>query len=377
MTFNANSAQEQWRTRPADQCFPSIDAALAHSQYVMQHSQAKVIPSKSLQADIENNALVIRGPSGKAAHPSHWAFGQLCARVGVPAGYMRDISARELVADCINEGIARRDVEDIGVLLYANGGPAEMHAVNGPNYGRIWNARVWGALREAFGNGIDGTWQNPARFVRGGIRQEAIGTVTDAKDTTFYSSDRDMWCMLASDRNVIEVPNRRDGKTGRLYQGVVFGNSDVGSGKFWAAGFAFDDFCYNHLIWGLRDLEEISFRHTSSAPHRFMSEVVPMMKELARSTVTLKEAQIIAAQNARVDDLDKFLASRKFNRSQIAGVKAAYLSDEGQPLPSKDGITSATIWQATVGMTAYARGLQYQDARVAIEREAGKLLLAA
>jgi len=183
--------------------------------------------------------------------------------------------------------------------------------------------------------------------------------------------------MLASDRNVIEVPSRRDGKTGRLYQGVVFGNSDVGSGKFWAAGFAFDDFCYNHLIWGLRDMEEISFRHTSSAPHRFMSEVVPMMKELARSTVTLKEAQIVAAQNARIDDLDKFLASRKFNRSQIAGVKAAYLSDEGQPLPSKDGITSATIWQATVGMTAYARGLQYQDARVAIEREAGKLLLAA
>ena len=93
MTFNANAAQEQWRTRPADQCFPSIDAALAHSQHIMQHSQAKVIPSKSLQADIENNALVIRGPSGKATQPSHWAFGQLCARVGVPAGFVRKLLA--------------------------------------------------------------------------------------------------------------------------------------------------------------------------------------------------------------------------------------------------------------------------------------------
>jgi hypothetical protein len=30
-----------------------------------------------------------------------------------------------------------------------------------------------------------------------------------------------------------------------------------------------------------------------------------------------------------------------------------------------------------VAATAYARSLQYQDARVAIEREAGKMLLAA
>jgi hypothetical protein len=40
-------------------------------------------------------------------------------------------------------------------------------------------------------------------------------------------------------------------------------------------------------------------------------------------------------------------------------------------------VTSSSIWDAVVATTAYARNLQYQDARIEIEREAGKMLLAA
>jgi hypothetical protein len=379
MTITATSAQDQWRTRPADECFTSIDAAHANATYIMEHSASKVIPSKALQADVENGKLVVKGPSGKSALPTHWAFSTLCQRVKVPAGYMRDISSPELVADCLNEATARRDVEDISVLLYQSGGPTELHAVNGPNYGRIWNARVWGALRETFGNGVDGDFKNPALFVRGGIRQEAAGVAAGgAKDTTFYNSDRDMWCMLATDADVLQVKNRRDGKTGNLYQGLIVGNSDVGAGKLVVANFLFDDFCYNHLIWGMRELEELNLRHTASAPHRFMSEVVPALRSMAKDRGSLKQAQIEAAQAAKVADIDKFLTNRKYNRSQIAGIKAAFKSDEGVELGTKvDGITSASIWNVVTGLTAYARDLQYVDARVDIQRDAGKMLIAA
>jgi hypothetical protein len=381
--FNAHSASEQWRTRPTDQCFGSVDAALAAATFTMQHSAGQTVPSKSLQVDVESSPaerkrLVVVRPSGKPVVPNHWAFGQLCARIGVPAGYMRDIAANDLVADCMNEAIARRDVDDISVLLYQNGGPAELHAVNGPNYGRIWNARVWEAIRESFGDGLTGKFKIPSLFVRGGIRQEAVQTeLANIKDTTLYSSDRDMWCMLACDDDVVEVPNRRDGKTGHIYQGVVIGNSDVGAGTLWMARFGFDDFCYNHMIWGMRNLEEVSLRHTASAPHRFLSEIIPTLKTIAQERGSLKQAQVLAAQAARISDFDKFMASRKFSRSQIGGMKAAYKSDEGAELPQEDGITSASIWQAVVAATAYARSLQYTDARVAIQREAGKMLQAA
>src|SRR5262249_18499080 len=147
------SINEQWRSRPADERFTSLLDLRAATQHRMEHSSAKVVASKSLTADIDNGKLVVRGPSGNAAIPTHWAFGQLAQRAGAPAGYLRDLP-NELTVDCLNYGLhVARPVEDIGVLLYQNGGPAELHAVTGPNYGRIWDARVAEAMVEAFGDG--------------------------------------------------------------------------------------------------------------------------------------------------------------------------------------------------------------------------------
>lgn len=360
--LNQFSANEQWRSRPADQRFTSLIDLQAATQHVMDHSNARVIASKALTADVVDGKLVVKGPSGKPAIPTNWAFGQLAQRAGAPAGYLRDLP-NELAVDCLNYGLhVARPVEDIGVLLYQNGGPAELHAVNGPNYGRIWNARATAALVEAFGDGRTGQWRVPGEF----------GKQVDItkENTTLYASDRDMVVFLADENKSVDVPNRRDGKTGRLSQGIAFGNSDVGGGTLWMADFIFDHFCKNRTIWGLRNVQELSIRHTASAPHRFLSEVVPALREIARSQIRLQEAQIVAAQQAKIDDLDKFLTSRKFSRSQVSGIKAAYKTDEGVEL----GLTSSSIWDAVVGITAYARGIEYQDARVDIERAAGKIL---
>lgn len=363
--LNQFSANEQWRTRPADQRFTSLTELRDQAQYVMDHSRATVVPSKSVSADVQDGKLVVTGPSGKAVIPTHWAFGQLAQRAGAPAGYIRDLP-NELAADCINYGLhVARPVEDLGVLLYQNGGPAELHAVTGPNYGRIWNARVGDALVEAFGDGRTGTFRIPGEFGK---------QVEITKDnTTLYASDRDMVVFLADEEKSTDVPNRRDGKTGRISTGLAIGNSDVGGGSLWVAQFAFDYFCKNRIIWGLRNVEELRIRHTASAPHRFLSEVVPALQEIARSNVTLSEAQIVAAQQAKISDLDKFLTNRKYSRSQVSAIKAAYKTDEGVEL----GVTSSSIWDAVVATTAYARSLQYQDARIEIERDAGKMLLAA
>lgn len=359
------SINQEWSSRPQDERFLSLTELADATAYRKSHSNARVVASKSLTADIEAGKLVIRGPSGQGAIPTNWAFGQLAARAGAPAGYLRDLP-QELVVDCLNYGLhVSRPVEDIGVLLYKNGGPAKLHAVTGPNYGRIWDANVAEALVEAFGDGRTGAFRVPGEFGK----QVAV-----TKDnTTLYASDRDMVVFLADEDKSTEVQNRRDGKSGRVSTGLAIGNSDVGGGKLWVAYWAFDYICCNRIIWGMRDLEEFSIRHTASAPHRFLSEVVPMLKEIARSNVTLKQAQIVAAQNAKIDDLDAFLKNRKFSRSQVAGIKAAYKSDEGVDL----SFDTSSIWDAVVATTAYARGLQYQDARIDIERVAGKMLMSA
>jgi hypothetical protein len=362
--INQFSANEQWRNRPQDERFTSLTDLRAQAQHVMDHSAARVVASKSISADIQDGKLVVVGPSGKAAIPTHWAFGQLSQRAGAPAGYLRDLP-NELAADCLNYGLhVARPVDDVGVLLYQNGGPAELHAVTGPNYGRIWNARLAAALVEAFGDGRTGAFRIPGEFGK----QVQI----TKENTTLYASDRDMVVFLADEDKSTEVPNRRDGKTGRISTGLAIGNSDVGGGTLWVAQFAFDYFCCNRIIWGLRNVEDFAIRHTASAPHRFLSEVVPMLQEIARSNVTLEQARIVAAQASKIADVDAFFKNRKFSRSQVGAIKAAYKTDESSEL-----LDGCSVWDAVVAATAYARGLQYQDARTDVEREAGRMLLAA
>ena len=371
MTMNDMSANEQWRVRPADQRFLSLTELAGHCADVMNRSTGKVVPSKGLSADVQavpglsGERLVITGPNGSPTIPTNWAFGQLAARAGAPAGYLRELP-NALAADCLNYGLhVARGVEDVGVLLCKNGGPLpELHAVTGPNYGRIWSANVANALVKVFGNGVDGPWHVPGEFgVRAAVTKE---------NTTLYASDRDMWAFLCDDSKAIDIPNRRNGKTGHASTGLVFGNSDVGMSNLWVARFLFDYMCGNHIIWGMVNLEELRIRHTSSAPHRFLNEFIPLIRELAADDVTLSQAQVITAQRAKVADLDKFLTSRKFTRPQVGGIKAAFQSDEGREL-----MNDCSVWDAVVAATAYARKLPYQDARVAIDREAGKMLMAA
>jgi hypothetical protein len=45
---------------------------------------------------------------------------------------------------------------------------------------------------------------------------------------------------------------------------------------------------------------------------------------------------------------------------------AAHMAEEDRPIE--------TLWDATVGATAYAKGIKWQDDRVDIERQAGRIM---
>ena len=145
-------ASNQWASRPADQRFTSLTDMHAFALQVRENSKNKVLANRAIEArpvEGDHKALVVVGPNGTPVAPTHWSFGQLAQRAVAPAGYLRDLPA-EIAADCINYGLARRDVEEIGILLTAN--PEAdfntMAACTGPNYGRIWNSTIIGKLVE-------------------------------------------------------------------------------------------------------------------------------------------------------------------------------------------------------------------------------------
>jgi hypothetical protein len=361
-TMELMQASRQWATRPDDERFTDLNALLAHTEHQREISKQIHVPSRTLRAepildDPTRKSLVVVGPGESPAAPTNWAFGQLAQRVGAPAGYLRTLPA-DIAADALNYGIFQRDVEDIGGLLRLNGS-LELAAVTGPNYGRIWNADVVRSLRDRFGDGITGQFTVPGEFGK------AV-EVTKA-NTTLFAGERDMFVFLADEHNRIEVPDRRNGQAGEMARGFFVWNSEVGSRTLGIATFLFDYVCCNRIVWGAEGYEQITVRHTISAPERFVEEVAPAIESYANKSTASITAAISNAREARLapDKVEDFLRAR-FTKGQAQGIMAAHIAAEDRPIES--------LWDVTVGATEYAKGIKWQDDRVDIERKAGNVM---
>lgn len=356
-------ASHQWASRPADQRFLSLHELGAKTGYERKRSAGKVISSRSVTIEPAKDdpirGLQIVGGQGNPAAATHWSFGQLASLAGAPASYMRGLPA-PLAADCMNFGLKiKRDVEDVGLLLTKQEDDTlELRAATGPRYGRVWNSDIVDALVNRFGDGRTGDFRVPGEF------GQQVPITRD--NTTIYGSDRDMFVFLADEENRIEMANRRDGKPGSLARGFFVWNSEVGSQSLGAAFFLFDYVCMNRIVWGVQQFKEIRLRHTVSAPDKWLGEIAPVLTEYANAAAGPVEQTIKAAQEKKLgDDLDKFLASR-FTRAEMTQVKQAHEREEGRPIE--------TLWDVTTAITAHAKTIEWQDERVAWEREGGKVL---
>lgn len=362
MTTNLMQASHQWATRPPEERFTSLPAMRQKLEEIRANSRAAVVSSRRLSVapTADNRGILVEGPNGYAAAPSNWAFGQLANLSGAPASYLRSLPA-PLAADCLNYGLqVERDAQDTGVLLTRRPGASELElrAATGPRYGRIWNVDVVRALEERFGDGVTGDFRVPGEFGK------ALAEVTTA-NTTLYAGDRDMFVFLADEVNRIALPNRRDGKAGELARGFFVTNSETGFGALKIKTFLFDFVCANRIVWGAEELEEISIRHTASAPDRFLEEATPALLEYSRASSAGITSALTAAQSSKVDKVDAFLASR-FGPRVADRIKAVHVAEEDRPIE--------TIWDAITGATAYARSIPWTAERVEFEERAGELL---
>lgn len=355
-------ASRQWATRPSDERFTSLIDMSDHFHDVRNNSRGVVVSSRRLEARPleDNKGLEIYGPNGVGYSPTHWSFGQLAQLAEAPAGYMRTLPA-PLAADCLNYGLKiKRSAEDVGILLH-KGEANQLTAATGPRYGRIWNSDIVDALVKRFGDGTSGDFRVPGEF---GKRVDVTKS-----NTTLFAGDRDMFVFLADEEHRIENPNRRNGQSGSLARGFFVWNSEVGSSTFGIGTFLFDYVCCNRIVWGAEGYKEIRIRHTASAPDRFIEEVGPALITYANSSTSAIDKALAEAKAKRIgddsDEVNNFLAQR-FGKGLVSRLQAVHELEEGRPIE--------TLWDATTAATAYARGIEHQDARVELERKAGALL---
>ena len=159
-------ASRQWASRAPDERFTDLLDMQAFKHRIREASRSHLLSSRKvnvLPVEDDPRGLQILGGSFPAAVPTHWSFGQLCSLASPgnsPASYFRDTNMpAPMIADCLNYNLKfTRGVEDIGVLLTSKGDyDNELRSVNGPNYGRIYDAEVVDTLVEKFGEASRGS----------------------------------------------------------------------------------------------------------------------------------------------------------------------------------------------------------------------------
>jgi hypothetical protein len=362
----------EWFSRPDDERYLSLADLYASVCARTERATARTVESRAVRVeaqrdDAEQLTLMVPGRDRPVA-PTHWSFGQLCSLVGAPAGYLRDLPA-PLAAINLQHGLLSHRGELIK-MLEAEDGRVELRAVTGPDYGRIWDHELVGAVMKIAGDGTGDTrWKVP------GVLDWATMThnpfVDVSKDTTtLYASDRDVFLFLVDDTHPIEAGRLPNGDPDLYFRGFYAWNSEVGSKTLGIASFYLRAVCMNRNLWGVEDFQEISIRHSKFAAQRFAHEATPALTSFANSSpapfiagVKAAREQIVARKD---DDREAFLRKRGFSKSETAKVINAVLSEEGHPPES--------VFDFVQGITALARTKPHQDARLELESKAKVLL---
>jgi hypothetical protein len=353
-------ANEQWRMRGADECYPDLPALrdAVHRRRVSSRSDCVDLKALTAMYGEEDGQLVLASERHGDLNVTHWSFGQACAKVKAPPGYLRTLPP-ELAAANLNHGINALSVVDskVKILMHdRSDGEITMQAVTSQTYGRIWDADVVdsvGRLVERSG----GRFYNPRSM--------------DPKKNGLYASDHDVFAFMIDGGSLMEI-----GPRAQINRGFVVWNSEVGAKTFGLTTFLFNVVCANHIIWGATDVNTLLIRHTQGGPGRFDSQAFPALKAWVDSSALPLETTIRKAQDYLLpyepqdpDPLPLLAAfaskAATFTKAEIKGAYLIAKAEEGD---------CRTLWQLTQGLSAYAKTIDYTDVKVDLETRTGKLL---
>ena len=362
----------EWFSRPDDERYLSLSDLYAAVRSRADRATARTVESSVIRVEAnrdnaERLALIVPGRDIPIA-PTHWGFGQLCGLVGAPSTYLRDLPA-PLAAINLQHGLLSHRAEMVKTLE-VDEGRVELRAVTGPDYGRIWDHELVGAVMKIAGDGTGDTrWKVPGQLDWSTMTHNPFVDVTK-DNTTLYASDRDVFLFLADDTNPIEAGRLPNGDPDLYFRGFYAWNSEVGSKTLGIASFYLRAVCCNRNLWGVQDFQEINIRHSKFATHRFAHEAAPALKRFANSSPAPFVAGIRAAREQIVaksdEERESFLRKRGFSKSDTAKIISTVLAEEGHP--------PASIFDFVQGITALARTKAHQDVRLELEGKAKVLL---
>jgi hypothetical protein len=383
--MNLYAANKQWSERPDDERYWNLDELFDATQHHAEGALNGTVQMNRLDIVTQGEELLLRGQTGTTAQLNNWSFGQLCGRVGAPAGYLRGLSP-EMAAANLSYGLKRigDDRASCNALFHRGDSGLLCRSFNSEQYSRIWNYEVVGRLRDALGDG----WQvPPARPARQGQAGSRLATQTDVLTHSsqgslgikvgdliapagLYASDHDMFAFLVNEQYRID-----DGSEGGMSRGFFVSNSEVGAAAFKITKFLYRYVCGNHIVWDASDVEELRIVHRGSANERYGDTMRVELRKYANESAAGDEHRIKVAKQtllgATKDQvLDKLFGLRLLPKATL---EAAYVAAEREADLRKD-VSPRSVWGITQGITAMSQHSTFADRRVELDRAAGKIL---
>lgn len=348
-------AHRQWATRPADQRFESIKALYdACKGYHSTASEKNGVQIKDLRVENVDGEVRLVGRAGIPAGLTHWSFGQLSARVGAPASYLRTLGPT-LACQNLNHGLAQRVLDagdDVNLLFHQNGSML-LRAITGEKYARIWNFEIAERLLDLEAQG----WEPARPDIR----------VQMGDFPALYASDHDMFAFMRSANSIREA-----GTDSPMWRGVIVENSEVGASALKLTRFFYREMCGNHIIWGASKVVEFSVRHVGSAREKWTTFAVQAQRWLDESANEderrIAESKTRMIAGTKEDVLDAIFGKRAVGLSRktlAAGYDACKEEEDGDP---------RTVWGIVQGLTRHSQTTPYADERTRIDRAAGKIM---
>lgn len=389
-------AASQWSTRPADERFASLADLFNACKSYADTAREKNVPYSALRVEASEKDVQLVGKAGIPAKLTHWAFGQLSARIGAPASYLRTIPAT-LAAQNLNYGLAQLgtrepDEQKQASLLFHQNGSLLLRAITSEQYSRIWNWEVAERLLSLQSKGWapakpTSHWGSPdvGKCIMCSGSGKSDGPMGDTacqycKGTgselpALYASDHDCFIfMMAQNVSIPQPVTSSIGSDLPLYRGMIVENSEVGARALKLTRFLFNAMCGNHIIWGASKIVEVSIRHVGEfARGRFDSVYSAEFRRYAEQGAQEETEALVRARNCYIAGTKEEVLDKLFGMRALSLSRKTLNAGYDAVIPDQDGSPN-TVWGMVQGLTRHSQTLPYADSRTEVDKAAGKLL---
>jgi len=373
----------EWASRPDDQRFTSLDALIGSLQALDSASSEVDIEDATAARVIETDGeLFLRLSEGAPlARLTNWSTAQLAERVDMRSTLFNKLgedgpAGAQLAALVLNHGITHRLIGTARTVrgwvasppsLAAAATTPFLRSITSQVYGRITDSSVARAVKD-MNDEAGGRWKVPGalEFVQdqGLVMNPNVEVTRDS--TTLYGSDRDVYIFLVDDRNPIEIA---PGDV--VYRGFVLKNSSVGKSSLVLYTFYFRGVCCNRLLWGVEGFQEFEMAHFRSAPERFIRSVIPSLTQFTDARTDRITAGVLEAKRERFGDDEE---AKEFMIGRKVGLSMGLADRVLERCREEEERDVRSLWDISMGLTALARDIPFQDKREELEVRSKKVL---